>query len=161
MKKGFTLIEVLVIVLIIGVLAAVALPQYQNAVTRSRYPQLQLAARAVHDAAQRFRMANNNWPEDLTELDINLRGEMDEDAQSISFADCACDYYNGSGWEAPSVLCHTTKGHYLGFRIFHDSEAQYCLAPADEDWSVAFCESIGGVHTEVPTVASLMQFVLP
>lgn len=43
MKNGFTLLELLEVVLIIGVLAGVALPQYTKAVDRSRWtPMLQM-----------------------------------------------------------------------------------------------------------------------
>ena len=70
--KAFTLIELLVVVLIIGVLASVALPQYQKAVWKSRAMQLITAVKSVNTAQTAYYMANNTYANSFSELDIDF-----------------------------------------------------------------------------------------
>ena len=55
LQKGFTLIELMIVVAIIGILAAVALPAYQDYTVRAKVSELLLAASGARDGiTERF-----------------------------------------------------------------------------------------------------------
>ena len=58
-QKGFTLIELMIVVAIIGILAAVALPAYQDYTVRARASELLLAASSARTAVTEMCQLNN------------------------------------------------------------------------------------------------------
>ena len=72
-KKGFTLIEMLVAVLIIGILAAIALPQYRHVVDKTRYAALMDITKAIADANERFYLVNDRYSTNFRELDVDIK----------------------------------------------------------------------------------------
>ena len=70
--KGFTLIEILVVVVIIAVLAAVALPQYQKAVDRSAATQMFVTGKAIKDAQELYYLDNGKYADSLDKLDLGF-----------------------------------------------------------------------------------------
>ena len=54
MKKGFTLVELLTVVLIVAILSGVALPQYRKAVEKSKVAEAQNMLRVLYDSSERL-----------------------------------------------------------------------------------------------------------
>ncbi len=59
---SFTLIELLIVVAIIGILAAIAVPNFLNAQTRARIARVQSDQRALALAADSYRLDRNAYP---------------------------------------------------------------------------------------------------
>lgn len=69
---GFAFVELLVVVLIIGILAAIAVPGYQKVVKKNRALQLQVLIKSIQEAEEAFLLANGTYSQCLNDLDINV-----------------------------------------------------------------------------------------
>ena len=67
MQKGFTLIELMIVVAIIGILAAVALPAYQDYTIRAQASEGMALTGGLKTAVGDFYAAKGTWPADNAE----------------------------------------------------------------------------------------------
>ena len=63
-QKGFTLIELMIVVAIIGILAAVALPAYQDYTARAKVTEVNLQVGSCKNAVTEFIQSNGVFPAD-------------------------------------------------------------------------------------------------
>ena len=93
MQKGFTLIELMIVVAIIGILAAVALPAYQDYTTRAKVSEVLLAASGAKTA--------------ITEAAASL-GSL-PGTSSVTVNNQTSTYVSGVAWDGSKVTA-TAKG---------------------------------------------------
>ncbi len=67
-QSGITLIELMIVVLIVGVLSAIAYPNYRNHVLRSNRSEAHAALADAASRQERFASNNNTYTQDMTAL---------------------------------------------------------------------------------------------
>jgi len=67
-KKGFTLIEMLIIVTLVGILAMMVIPQYKYAVIRAKEASLKKDLHDMRDAINQFYADKKRYPTSLEDL---------------------------------------------------------------------------------------------
>jgi type IV pilus assembly protein PilA len=82
MQKGFTLIELMIVVAIIGILAAVALPAYQDYTVRAKVSEVILAASSAKTAVAEAGQANGS----IAAASITVATQTSKYVESVGYA---------------------------------------------------------------------------
>ena len=135
-NQAFTLIELLIVVLIIAILAAIAVPQYQKAVEKNRAMQAIAVLRTVYQAADAVELSTGQWPTDINQLDINIPG-LDADPEwSIKLTR---NDFQGTA----EVNIYRKKGKYKGTRFTISKRHVYDFIPKGK---ILCCEQAKGTE---------------
>ncbi|MGM0607576.1 MAG: prepilin-type N-terminal cleavage/methylation domain-containing protein [Candidatus Muiribacteriota bacterium] len=88
-KKGFTLLELLIVIVVIGILAAVSVPRLMTFIDEGREGAVRSEIAAIRSASRLFYMHTGRHPQHPGELVLNSSGGRDGEGDSIE------------GWRGP------------------------------------------------------------
>ncbi len=120
--ESFTLIEIIIVVIIVGILAGLALPRYEKTLEKSRKAEAYSVLKSIHDAQMRYATRNSAYAANSNDLDINVPAgkyfsftiryndpvpspiDSQDDILAYAFRDIPADYYiliseSGEMWE--------------------------------------------------------------
>jgi type IV pilus assembly protein PilE len=115
--RGITLIELMVVVVIVGILAAIAYPNYQDFTSRAKRNEARAALLRLATNQERFYLNNNTFTTDMTQIGFSSSPFTTETGYyvvSVTSATpsnfSATATYQHGGYEANKCLTFTIDG---------------------------------------------------
>ena len=145
-KQAFTLIELLVVVLISGILAAVALPQYNKVVMKSRLTEYEQNLKAIAESVRICNLSKGSRCSTLEELDIEIPPcrPLPGYFSSCSYVLCA------AGPGLPTVIGEDGKQWFsyalrgiTSFSAYDENQGFLCVRDLDFGVATSICEQLG------------------
>jgi len=128
-RKGFTLIEILVVVVIIAILAAISVPIYIEYVAGARASDAQSQIGAIYNASKMFYMDRDRWPTNVEELQefgyltmdeaVQRKWEFSLNGQETIVATSTGEMAGGAGKE---VTYDIQQGKFYGYGLPSEGE---------------------------------------
>ena len=129
MLEGFTLVEILIVVVIIGILATVAIPTYFKYVERGYASDAKVQIKNILQNAELFRQETGQWPTDvetmMTEGYIELKRsilnkweftvQLEDNEMGTSGQISATSLPGMQGGEGHQVIFLVDEGEYVGY----------------------------------------------
>ncbi len=146
-KKGFTLLELLICVLIIAVLTAVAMPLYTRAYRRSIAQEMLATMKAYHDSVRRFKTEKTYMPSAFTDLDISMPDSVQvknlfPDAQDAVRIKDFYYYFFPNRWAMFASYGDGSAEDFFGFYI--EESTLYCYGRKSSEYTDKFCRGVMG-----------------
>ena len=128
-QEGFTLVEILIVVVIVGILAAIAIPTYFNYVQKAYASDAQTQIKTILEECKIWKTTNSDFPTEVQEMidagygnisastlkkwdfDINL----EEDGNDIKGSITALSLDEMPGGEGERVCYDAESGKFTGY----------------------------------------------
>jgi general secretion pathway protein G len=81
-KSGFTLVEILIVVVILGILAAIVIPQFTDASTEAKTSSLCSDLQTMRSQIELYKIQHNDNPPSLANFEAQMTGTTDIDGDT-------------------------------------------------------------------------------